>query len=34
MTTKAELSVCNKTCSLALIVGWLQNTSLGMTISV
>ena len=32
--TKAELSVCNKTCSLALTVGWLQNTSLGMTISV
>lgn len=31
---KAELSVCNKTCSLALTVGWLQNTSLGMTISV
>lgn len=34
MTTKAELSVCNKTCSLALTVGWLQNTSLGMTISI
>nr|DAN74948.1 MAG TPA: hypothetical protein [Caudoviricetes sp.] len=28
MTTKVELSVCNKTCSEVQGMGWAQNTSL------